>query len=279
MQRQLTVAALPLNIVANSPERNYQRVADLLASEGAAMQHADIIVVPETFTTGFTEAMVRLAEPTEGATLDFARDMAHLYGALFVGSWAVREGDEVYNRMYWVRPDGTYGYYDKAHTFRVSFEHDVVARGARRTTFEWRGWCIRPAVCYDLRFPTWLRNEVCAERGAEESAFLGLDYDLLLLTANWPASRQSAWNTLLKARAVENLSYVLGVNRSGEDEHGSAHNGDCLVVDYKGNELTTTQPGKECPLVATLEAEPLLQFRKRWPFYLDFDRQVPPIEG
>jgi predicted amidohydrolase len=182
----------------------------------------------------------------------------------------VREADgQVFNRLHWVYPDGTFGFYDKAHTFRVSGEADIIARGTRREVFEWRGWRIKPAVCYDLRFPKWLRNEVLAD-GSRDS-LPTLAYDLLIFCANWPGTRAEAWKTLLKARAIENLSYVAGVNRVGTDGAGIPYSGDSLVADFKGLPVAECTPGNEQIAVARLNAHALDTFRHHWPFHLDFD--------
>ena len=142
------------NIVWGDAEANRRHVEEVLATA----PKSDLFVVPETFTTGFGEHMAALAEEPEGPTLQWARQMAALYNLLFVGTWIVREKDRCYNRLHWVYPDGKYGSYDKAHTFRVSGEYDIICRGTQREMFEYKGWRIKPAVCYDLRFPKWLRN-------------------------------------------------------------------------------------------------------------------------
>lgn len=243
------------NIAWAQPEENRRQVAEALAS---VPSETDIFVVPETFTTGFGDHMASLAEAPDGPTLRWAQEMASKHNVLFVGTWIVREGNRCFNRMHWILPDGTYGFYDKAHTFRPSGEHDIISRGTRRAVFEYKGWRIRPAVCYDLRFPKWLRND-------------GLAYDLLLVCANWPASRREAWTTLLRARAIENLSYVVGCNRTGIDGVGGAYSGDSAIIDYKGFSMPVgTADGPLC-LTATLDLGRLESFRQKWPLYLDFD--------
>lgn len=242
------------DIVWGNPEANRREVEAAIA----AAPKSDLFVVPETFTTGFGDHMASLAEPTEGPTLQWARQMASKYDLLFVGTWIVKENGRCYNRLHWVYPDGRYGTYDKGHTFRVSGEADQIARGTRREVFEWRGWHIKPAVCYDLRFPKWLRNDNMA-------------YDLLLVCANWPGSRHEAWSTLLKARAIENLCYVLGCNRSGVDGIGGNYTGNSALVDFKGFALTEAEPNANKTLTVTLDKNKLDTFREHWPFYLDFD--------
>ena len=242
------------NIVWGDADANRRNVEKVLATA----PRSDIFVVPETFTTGFGDHMAALAEAPEGPTLRWAQEMASKHDLLFVGTWIVKEEGRCYNRLHWIFPDGTYGTYDKAHTFRVSGEYDIIARGTRREVFEYKGWKIKPAVCYDLRFPKWLRND-------------HLDYDLLLVCANWPGSRHEAWSTLIKARAIENLSYVLGCNRCGVDGVGGNYTGNSALIDFKGFPLAEAEAGVDQLVTVTLDKEKLDTFRKRWPLYLDFD--------
>ena len=243
------------DIIWGDAEANRQKVEEQMAISAAG---ADIFVVPETFTTGFGDHMSALAEEQEGPTLQWARRMAAKYNLLFIGTWIVKENGHCYNRLHWVYPDGTFGTYDKGHTFRVSGEYDVITRGTERKIFEYKSWRIKPAVCYDLRFPNWLRNN-------------NMDYELLLICANWPGSRHEAWTTLLKARAIENLSYVLGCNRSGVDGVGGDYTGNSALIDYKGFAVAEAEPGANQSVTVTLDKEKLDTFRQHWPFYLDFD--------
>ena len=255
----LTIAFYQQDIAWEQPRDNYAMVESALAPVG---DKADVLVVPETFNTGFSDNMAALAEPPEGETYRFAHRMAQQHDALFVGTWTVKLTDgsrPVVNRLHWVKPDGTYGFYDKAHTFRMSSEASQLARGTRREVFEWRGWRIKPAVCYDLRFPKWLRNANPP------------DYDLLLLCANWPASRHEAWSTLLRARAIENLCYVVGVNRVGVDGVDIPYAGYSAAVNYKGQDIAVCQPGQAMVQTASLHYDDLDTFRQHWPFFLDSD--------
>lgn len=244
----LTLALCQLDIEENAPDANFLRVQQAFAGV-----QADLLLVPETFNVGFGADMAASAEPAEGPTLRFARQMAREHEALFVGTWCVRHNQQVFNRLHLVLPDGSYAFYDKHHTFRMSTEHQQVAQGQARLTFPYKGWRIRTGICYDLRFPTWLRNK-------------GLDYDLLLLPACWPASRRDAWNTLLRARAIENQAYVVGCNRVGHH-----YAGDSVVLDYQGRPLAQAQQGMADPIVATLSKDDLNHYRQQWPFYLDAD--------
>lgn len=255
------------DIVWADPEANRRRIEEALPKTPSL---SDIFIVPETFTTGFGDHMAALAENPLGPTLRWAQQLAAKHNFLFVGTWIVREGDRCYNRLHWVYPNGNFGYYDKAHTFRVSGEADQIARGIERVVFEYKGWRIKPAVCYDLRFPKWLRN---APSASPSSA---MQYDLLLVCANWPASRREAWMTLLKARAIENLCYVLGCNRTGIDGNGGEYSGDSLVVNYKGQVIAdgireSEEEDAEMTLGIALNKERLDTFRQKWPLYLDFD--------
>ena len=243
------------DIIWGNLEANRQKVEEQMAANASG---ADIFVVPETFTTGFGDHMAALAEPQEGPTLHWAQRMAAQYSLLFVGTWIVKEDGRCYNRLHWVYPDGTFGHYDKAHTFRPSGEYDTISRGTERKVFEYKGWRIKPAVCYDLRFPKWLRNN-------------NMEYDLLLICANWPGSRHEAWTTLLKARAIENLCYVLGCNRSGVDGVDGKYTGNSALIDYKGFVIAAAAPGADQTVTVALDKDKLNTFRQHWPLYLDFD--------
>lgn len=258
----MNIALFQQAIVWEAPEANFRLVERWLDGLPSPV---DMIVLPETFSTGFSDNMARMADELQGATLDFARRMAARHNALFVATWTVRAaGGAVYNRLHWVRPDGMFGFYDKAHTFRMSSEASQLVAGRQRVCFEWRGWRVRPAVCYDLRFPVWLRNR-------HDAATDMLDYDLLLVCANWPASRHEAWSTLLRARAIENQCYVVGVNRVGDDGVGIHYAGYSAAINYKGETMSACRPDEPDMQLVTLEKEPLQTFRSHWPFYLDAD--------
>ena len=238
----LRVTFFQQDIVWGDAEANRRAVEDSLF---LVPHNTDIFVVPETFTTGFGDHMAALAENPMGPTFRWAQQLASRHNFLFVGTWIVREGDKCYNRLHWIYPNGSFGYYDKAHTFRVSGEYDIISRGTQREVFEYKGWKIKPAVCYDL----------------------------LLVCANWPGSRHEAWTTLLKARAIENLSYVLGCNRCGKDGVGGNYTGNSALIDYKGFPLAEAEAEAETDqlVTVTLDKDKLDTFREHWPLYLDFD--------
>lgn len=224
----------------------------------------DLVVLPETFTSGFSNAAVETAEGMDGPTLPWLRALAAQVDAVVCGSAVVREGDAVFNRFLWMTPDGTCLHYDKRHLFRMAGEHTRYAAGAARPVFTLRGWRVLPQVCYDLRFPVWLRNRFDAGRQA-------LDYDLAIFVANWPAPRRHAWRTLLAARAIENLAYVVGVNRVGEDGNGLAYSGDSAALDPLGEPLVAL--GAQAQVAtAVLERAVLDGHRARFPAWMDADR-------
>ena len=225
---------------------------------------SDLIVLPETFLSGFSNDIQASAEPMDGTGVSWLRALATEVGAVVCGSVAIREGGIVYNRLLWMRPDGTFAQYDKRHLFRMAGEHTRYGGGAERLVVELNGWRILPQVCYDLRFPVWLRNRRLA------SATGGMEYDLALFVANWPSPRRNAWRTLLRARAMENLSYVVGVNRVGVDGNDLPYAGDSAVLDPLGEPMLECGAQEQIVSV-TLDPEPLLAFRERFPAWMDAD--------
>ncbi len=225
---------------------------------------SDLIVLPETFLSGFSNDTQASAEAMEGDGVAWLRALAAETHAVICGSLAIREHDTVFNRLLWMRPDGSYAQYDKRHLFRMAGEHTRYGGGSERLIVELNGWRILPQVCYDLRFPVWLRNRRLA------SAHAGMDYDLALFVANWPSARRNAWRTLLRARAIENLSYVVGVNRVGVDGNDLPYSGDSVVVDPLGVPLIECG-AQEQVVTVTLDPAPLLAHRERFPAWMDAD--------
>ena len=223
----------------------------------ALPEKTDLIVLPEMFTTGFSMNAKALAEPMNLTTFRWLKQMAAQTDAVVTGSYIVQEKGQFYNRLIWMEPDGSFDVYDKRHLFRMAGEELTYAGGTKRLVKSWRGWNICPLICYDLRFPVWSRNA-------------GLEYDLLLYVANWPAARSTAWNALLQARAIENLSYVAGVNRVGEDGNGHRYAGDSSVIDPKG-EVLFRQNQTETVFQTTLSLDELRAYRERFPANRDAD--------
>jgi len=224
----------------------------------------DLVILPETFTSGFSNEAIDSAETMQGPTVDWLRERAASIDAAICGSVQLRTADGVFNRLLFVKPDGEVQHYDKRHLFRYAKEHERYAAGTDRLTVEWKGWRICPLVCYDLRFPVFARNRYNVE--VEQ----GLDYDLLIFVANWPAARSYPWKTLLRARAIENLCFVAGVNRVGTDGNGLAYSGDSAIIDFLGHPLTEATD-EEVVSTMLLQAAPLLEHRARFPAMLDGD--------
>ncbi|MEP6908053.1 MAG: amidohydrolase [Pseudoxanthomonas sp.] len=225
----------------------------------------DLVILPETFTSGFSNDAIDKAETMDGPTVTWMRDQASALNAAVTGSVQLRTSEGVFNRLLWATPDGALQYYDKRHLFRFAGEHKRYAAGDARLTVEWKGWRINPLVCYDLRFPVYSRNRYDVERTGE------LDFDLQLFVANWPAARAYAWKTLLRARAIENLCYVAAVNRVGVDGNGLDYSGDSAVIDFMGQPLVETTV-EEGVVGSVISASALAAHRERFPAMLDGDR-------
>ncbi len=217
----------------------------------------DVIVLPEMFTTGFSMKSKKLAETMDGETVSWLRDYSEEVDALIIASLIILENDKFYNRLICAFPDGKIEFYDKRHLFRMANENDYYSQGTEKLIIEYKGWRIRPLVCYDLRFPVWSRNKN--------------DYDLLIYIANWPERRNEPWKTLLKARAIENQAYVVGVNRVGTDENSIVYSGDSAIISPKGNLLSTIKPHKEETETVEISLDNLNQFRENFPVGKDAD--------
>ena len=224
---------------------------------------SDLIVLPETFLSGFTNETLGNAEDMDGEGVRWLMSLAREVDAVITGSLIIREGDKCVNRLIWARPDGTRQIYDKRHLFRMADEHLRYHGGGERLIVELKGWRICPQVCYDLRFPVWSRNRHDRESGQ-------FDYDLILYVANWPAPRRFAWSTLLRARAIENLSYCVGVNRVGTDGNNIAYSGDSAVLDFLGQPLAELG-AQEQIVTVNLDSASLSVHRERFPAWMDAD--------
>ena len=222
----------------------------------------DLIVLPEMFTTGFTMDAHSVAEPMNLNTFRWMKQMAAQTGAVVTGSYVVQEqGRRYVNRLIWMQPDGQFDVYDKRHLFRMAGEDAIYTAGSQRIVKEWKGWRVCPLICYDLRFPVWSRNTQTPGQ---------FDYDLLVYVANWPAVRRNAWNVLLQARAIENLSYVVGVNRVGQDGNQHQYSGDSSVINFKGD-ILFRETDNEIVHQQTLSLDELRAFRSAFPANLDAD--------
>jgi predicted amidohydrolase len=225
-------------------------------------EKVDIVVLPEMFTTGFSMNAAAFAENTsenEGKNSETLTQMrvwaAHL-NALVIGSFIVGENGHFYNRLFAVEPNGAYQKYDKRHLFGMGAEDENYTAGSEKLILEWRGWRIMPLICYDLRFPVWSRNT--------------MDYDILIYIANWPERRALHWQSLLRARAIENQAYTIGVNRIGFDGSGLWHSGDSAIIDPVGDYIFEIKNGAATH-ITNLEKSHLEEIRTRLPFLKDRD--------
>ena len=227
-------------------------------------ESTDIIILPEMFNTGFSMNVEHLAEPMNFKTFRWMNQMAQQKNAAVIGSYIIKESTKYYNRLFWVEPDGNFDFYDKRHLFRMGDEHLTYSEGKKRMIRFFRGWKIMPQICYDLRFPVWSRNQYDKNVGE-------LEYDLLIYAANWPAPRTEVWDTLLKARSLENQCFTIGVNRTGSDEMGISYNGHSAVFDFTG-QLLNKVSNKPTIQTVKLNLDELKSFRDKFPAFLDGDR-------
>lgn len=230
----------------------------------------DLIILPEMFNTGFTMNTTGVYEEMDGRTVSWLKQKAVEKGCVITGSLIVKDRGNYYNRLVWMKPDGTYEYYDKRHLFRMADEDRHFDYGKKRLIVELNGWRICPLVCYDLRFPVWSRN---SDLSSNSSGKMGNEpvYDLLIYIANWPEPRSSAWSSLLPARAIENQVYVAGLNRIGQDGKGISYSGDTAVIDPYGRKISTTQDHQESIETLSLSMQLLVEFRKKFPVAMDAD--------
>ncbi|MDR1810386.1 MAG: amidohydrolase [Prevotella sp.] len=239
-----------------SPDENRRRIEDMIDRS----PQADLIVLPEMFTTGFCMSPEKVAEKGGLETLAWMQRLAASKHAALTGSIAVAENGRYYNRLYFVKPDGDAVHYDKRHLFSYAGEDKIYTAGDKRVVVEYGGFRILLQVCYDLRFPVFSRNAG--------------DYDAIIYAANWPVSRIGAWNTLVRSRAVENLCYVAAVNRVGDDPV-CKYGGSSAVIDFKGNVLAEAGGDAAEVIVAEWNKDALLRFRKKFSALQDADHFIP----
>ena len=221
-------------------------------------EKVDVFLLPELFTTGFTMRSRELAEEMDGKSISWMRAAADRYGCVVAGSLIIGEGGSYFNRFIWMEPGGKLSSYDKRHLFSISGEDEHYTRGKSFTVMEMNTFRIMPLICYDLRFPVWSRNTG--------------NYDLLLYVANWPEVRRDVWISLLKARAIENQAFVIGVNRVGTDGMGIDYAGDSLAYDAKGRIMASLPVRQEGTAIVRLSRDELAAFRKKFPVWKDADR-------
>jgi len=254
MQNQLQIALIQTDLAWENPNQN--RLNFTKKIEGIT-EDVDLVILPEMFTSGFTMNASDVAETMDGETVSWMRDLSSKKGIAIVGSLVISENNNFYNRLLFVEPSGKITYYDKRHTFTLVGEDETYTAGKEKVIIDYKGWKICPLICYDLRFPVWARNTE--------------DYDVLIYVANWPKPRVSAWDALLKARAIENMCYCIGVNRVGIDGVHSNYSGHSAVYDVLGNTLTSMLPNEEQIEIITLEKRHIDAYRNKLKFLNDKD--------
>lgn len=255
MSEILNIALIQTELAWENPEQNR---SNLLKKIEAIVEQVDVIVLPEMFNSGFTMNPARVAETMQGETIAWMKSLAAKKQSAITGSLVIKEDDNYYNRLVFVHPNGKIEQYDKRHTFTLAGEHKVYSAGTKKIVVEYKGWKISPLVCYDLRFPVWSRNSV--------------NYDVLIYVASWPAIRMMAWDALLKARAIENMSYCVGVNRVGTDDNNHDYSGHSAVYDVLGNRIDSIPFDEEAIEIVTLKKDEIELNRSKFNFLADQDQ-------
>ena len=254
MTDSLKIALIQADLVWENPKQNRDNFTKKIE---AISEGVDIIILPEMFSAGFTMNASDVAEQMSGETVAWMKTMAAKSDAAITGSLVIEENNKYYNRMLFVEPSGAFSIYDKRHTFTLVGEDKVYAAGTEKLIVNYKGWKICPLICYDLRFPVWARNTE--------------DFDVLIYVANWPKPRVSAWDALLKARAIENMCYCIGVNRVGVDGVKSEYSGHSAVYDVLGKRLTAFDPNEEKTEIVTLDKRHIEAYRNKLKFLDDRD--------
>lgn len=258
--QDLTVTLIQSDLLWEDREKNKEAFAERLASID---RPTDLILLPEMFTTGFAMEPHQLAEPMEGPTMQWMHEMATTKNSVLAGSIIIKEKEKFYNRLIWMRPDGSYDFVDKKHLFTFAGENKHYTPGNKKLLVELKGWKIMPLICYDLRFPVWSKNRYKADSG--------FDYDCMINVANWPEKRSHVWRILLMARALENQSYVIGINRIGTDGNKIGYSGDSAVISPKGENLSNMTPYKEQIETVVMSRTGLDTFRDNFRPWADWD--------
>lgn len=249
----MKIALIQSSLSWENPKENRNHFEEKI---NAISESIDLIVLPEMFTSGFTMNPSALAETMQGETIAWLKHLAEAKNTAITGSLVITENNNFYNRLVFVFPSGEIKFYDKRHLFTLAGEDKVYTSGKAKFIVEYKGWKICPLICYDLRFPVFARNVE--------------DYDLLLYVANWPKPRIQAWDALLKARAIENMSYTVGLNRIGFDNNNMEYNGHSQIVDFIGNYVLEPQEN-EAVFVVELDKEKIVEARKKFGFLNDKD--------
>ena len=257
MTNTLKIALIQSDLVWENPKQNRHHFSTKI---NKLSEPVDLIILPEMFTSGFTMNAKQVAETMTGETLSWMKTLSKEKDAAITGSLVIEEHSSFFNRLVFVQPDGTIHYYDKRHTFTLAGEHNVYKAGQNNIIINYKGWKIKPLVCYDLRFPVWARNVE--------------DYDLIFYVANWPKVRIKAWDTLLQARAIENMSYCIGVNRVGLDGNAYEYSGHSAAYDVLGKRIDAIPYDKEATEIITLDKTHIETYRNKLGFLNDQDQFI-----
>ena len=260
MNNNLNIAIVQADLAWKDKKSNFLKFESWIEKN---KQPIDLIVLPEMFATGFITNPIEVAETMNGETVQWMKKQATTYKVSILGSVIISENDNYYNRLLIVDRNAEIQHYDKRHLFTFGGEHQHFSSGNDSITFELYGWKIRPLICYDLRFPVWSKNTFINNTYA---------YDVLIFIANWPSVRAHAFRQLLVARAIENQSYVLGVNRVGVDGKGLYYQGNSTAIDFNGNHIKEIDPDAEAFEVITLSYDALQNERQRFPVAQDWDK-------
>lgn len=258
--QDLKITIVQSNLNWENIDANLKMFSQKISSIGEA---TDLIVLPEMFSTGFTMNNKVVAEKMNGKAVTWMKERAKEKNCVLTGSVVIEENGKFFNRLVWMRPDGTFETYDKRHLFRYANEQDHYNAGTKKLIVELKGWKICPMVCYDLRFPVWSRN-----KNVDGNS----EYDILLFVANWPERRNHPWKTLLMARAMENQAYVIGVNRIGADGNNVIHSGDSAAINFKGEVISKTKAHEESVETVLISKNELDEWRKIFPAWMDADQ-------
>lgn len=254
MSSSFSVAIIQTNLIWENPLNNRRILNDKI---NTIKTNVDLIILPEMFTSGFSMNAKVVAETMDGESITWLKEKAKEKQVAIIGSLVILENNKYYNRLVCIEPSGKITQYDKRHTFTLAGEHKVYTAGSEKVIFKYKGWKICPLVCYDLRFPVWARNTE--------------DYDLLIYVANWPKIRINAWDALLKARAIENMSYCVGVNRVGLDGNNYEYPGHSGAYDVLGHRIDSIPENEETIEVVILEKDHIKKYREKLNFLKDKD--------
>ncbi len=257
--QDLKITIIQSDISWENAERNLDMFGNKIDS---IKGYTDLIVLPEMFNTGFSVKNKECAETSDGITMQWLKQKAEEKNCVITGSIFMKENNKYYNRLIWMRQDGTYEIYNKRHLFQLVNEQDFISPGKKRKVFNLNGWKILPQICYDLRFPVWSKNTFY--KGEYE-------YDLIIYIANWPEPRNYSWKSLLIARAIENQAYVVGVNRIAKDGFGIPHSGDSVIINYRGRIITNIKANSDSLKTKTLSYSELFEFRQYFKIGMDWD--------